>query len=266
MCSSPLFDSHCHFDFPQFDLRRHSLWKYCNQLGVTRLLIPGVSPEQWEVARQLCQKYSGIYMAVGLHPWWIKELSCGCMDKQQLNNLRQCLVEDWCLAVGECGLDKLISTPFNHQLEIFIQHMAIAQEFEKPLIIHARKTHNDVLKLISDFHFSAGGVIHGFSGSLELALDYWSKGFYIGVGGIITYERASKTRRAVAELPIEAIVLETDAPDMPLSGYQGEDNAPSKLVQIAKTLAQLRNENFEIIAHQTTENCLKLFQKNIRME
>ncbi|RYZ90248.1 MAG: TatD family deoxyribonuclease, partial [Moraxellaceae bacterium] len=135
-----------------------------------------------------------------------------------------------------------------------------AQDIAMPLIIHCRKAHNELLQQLKHYHFEAGGVIHGFSGSYDMAMQYWSMGFRLGIGGTITYERANKTRQAVKRLPLESLVLETDAPDMPLHGKQGEPNSPVNIIAIAQMLANLRGESLEIIAAQTTLNAQQLFK------
>ncbi len=118
---------------------------------------------------------------------------------------------------------------------------------------------NETLQLLARLKPAGGGVIHGFTGSLDLARQYWALGFYLGVGGSITYPRANKTRQALASMPLESLLLETDAPDMPLNGFQGTPNSPLKIVNIAQALAALRTETIEDIARQTTENAHQLF-------
>jgi TatD DNase family protein len=138
-------------------------------------------------------------------------------------------------------------------------HLQVARELSMPIIIHCRKAHNEMMKSLSGQNIKSGGVIHAFSGSIDLAKQYWALGFYLGVGGTITYERANKTRETVKQLPIEAMVLETDAPDMPLSGKQGQRNSPENIPEVARTLANIRGDSLQYIAQQTTENTKKLF-------
>jgi len=255
------FDSHCHFDFAVFDNDRESIWNECNARGIHYLMIPGVAPEQWSVVKHIVQEHNTIYQAVGLHPWWIKanEISSDYVAnlRQQLaNNIHQ----ENCLAIGECGLDALIETPLNVQQQILDIHLQLAQEVSLPLIIHCRKAHNELLQQLKKYNLMAGGVIHAFSGSHDMAEQYWAMGFRVGVGGTITYERANKTRQAVRQLPLESIVLETDAPDMPLHGKQGERNSPVNIIAIAQTLADIRDESLARIAAQTTRNAKQLFK------
>jgi len=264
----PFFDSHCHFDFAAFDCDRESVWRECNALGITRLIIPGVAPKQWKTAASIAQQYENIFFSVGLHPWWIKgwiKEGLANNDRAQyldvtLHELQAAIAQQNCVAIGECGLDAAIETPLQLQQEVLDIHLQVAQQTATPLIIHCRKAHNELLVQLKHYNLPAGGVIHGFSGSYELAASYWAMGFRLGIGGTITYERANKTRLAVKQLPLEAILLETDAPDMPLSGKQGERNSPAHIIAIAQTLANLRGEPVQNIAAQTTLNAHTLFK------
>jgi TatD DNase family protein len=264
---NPLFDSHCHFDFPEFDADREKIWSGCQLLGIKQLMIPGVSPDQWPRAQQLAQRLPGIWFSAGVHPWLVEQVWPQIRRRGFTTDMAQALEEqlshwlaqDRCLALGECGLDAAIDLPLELQMDLLKLQLQLASRLNRPLILHCRKAHNELLQLLNRQSLPAGGVIHAFSGSLELARQYWAKGFYLGVGGTITYERAAKTRAAVAAMPLAALLLETDAPDMPLAGYQGQRNSPEKLLRVAECLAELRSENFETIVFQTCANAEKLF-------
>lgn len=257
-------DTHCHFDFSVFDDSRDELWKLCRQNNIHHLLIPGVCPAQWSLNYGLTKTLAGIVCAAGVHPWWInaleKEDCCNeGLSEELLQRLRCALIRENCVAVGECGLDKSIDADFAYQRRIFEQHIRIACELSLPLIIHIRKTHSETLQLLSKHKPSSGGVIHGFTGSLELAQQYWRLGFYLGVGGSITYPRANKTRKAIAQMPLESLLLETDAPDMPLNGFQGMPNSPLKVLDVARSLSELKGNDIEQIIEVTTGNASTLF-------
>ena len=267
-----LIDSHCHFDFEAFDNDRVSLWQHAQKIGITALLIPGVSPQQWSKADTICQQLQGIAMAAGLHPWWLAgwqqamtSTTSNPFSRVALQQLRNAITtqasQAHCVAIGECGLDGFIDTPMEHQLAVFEMHIDLACELQLPLIIHNRKTHHQTLALLKRYQPPCGGVIHGFSGSREVAQRYWQLGFYLGVGGTITYPRAVKTRKAIVALPLEALLLETDAPDMPISGRQGQANSPVFLPEIAGCLAQLTGIKRDAIARQTSANCRSLFRQ-----
>ncbi|MFL0810109.1 MAG: TatD family hydrolase [Agarilytica sp.] len=264
--SGPSFfiDSHCHLDFSDFDLDRGKIWRASKQCGVSSAIVPGVAPEQWGRAKKIAKQFNEIYYAVGVHPWWVNALfahgeSMDSVVAGLREQQRKALKEKKCVAVGECGLDKMIQASAEHQYAIFDYQVKLAVEYDKPLIIHSRKAHNEVMHHIDRVDVARGGVIHAFSGSYELARQYVDRGFYLGIGGTITYERAKKTRDALAKLPLESLLLETDAPDMPLQGKQGQRNSPEFIPDIAKVVAEIKNESVEKVAQVTTQNACTLF-------
>jgi TatD DNase family protein len=158
------------------------------------------------------------------------------------------------VALGEIGLDKAIDVDVNLQLQVFKSQLAIASDFNLPIIVHHRHSHNEIIQTLKQCRFSGGGIIHAFSGSLHEALTYQEMGFKLGIGGLITYARAQKTRQVVGQLPLELLVLETDAPDMPLAGKQGQRNTPENLPLILAELSKLRTESQDEIAAQCCQN------------
>ncbi|WP_036186445.1 TatD family hydrolase [Marinimicrobium agarilyticum] len=250
-----LIDSHCHFDFEAFDEDREDIWSRCRSAGVRQLLIPGTEPEQWARAQGLCEAMPDWYFAAGIHPWWQYKVR----GKEWLDACRRALSHSHCLAVGECGLDKFIDTPMAEQEALLEQHLQLAYEQRLPIVLHCVKAHNELIRWLKRYPLERGGVIHAFSGSVDIAETYWQMGFRLGVGGTITYERAKKTREAVSRIPAEALLLETDAPDMPLCGRQGERNSPEYLPDVARGLAELRGVTIEEIAAITTANAQLLF-------
>jgi TatD DNase family protein len=248
------FDSHCHFDFAEFDAQREQLWSDCVRSDIRGLLIPGIAPEQWLKAHDIALSHQGIVMAAGLHPWWLASATL-----PQEDTWLAMLEQKHCVAIGECGLDGGIAVPISAQKVVFEQHLQMAVEYSMPLIIHARQAHNEIIHLLIQYRPPKGGVIHGFTGSYELAMTYWRMGFYLGIGGSITYPRAQKTREMAKKMPLESLLLETDAPDMPLFGHQGQVNHPIQLLSIANTLANIRGESVLQIAQMTTKNSQYLF-------
>lgn len=251
-------DSHCHLDFPAFDHDRSEVLANCRALGVECLLIPGVAPGQWSVLRECCERDRRLYFAVGIHPWWQADIAS--REPQQLaQQLQGYLDHPQCLAIGECGLDALRGPPMAQQEALLDWHLALAEQLAKPVIIHCVKAHNPLQRLLKKYP-QVRGVVHAFSGSAALATSYWRRGFYLGIGGTVTYERARKTREAVACLPDEALLLETDAPDMPIAGRQGQRNSPEQLPAIALTVAQLRGCSPAHVRQVTLANFQRLFQ------
>ncbi|BCD98429.1 TatD family hydrolase [Marinagarivorans cellulosilyticus] len=268
------FDSHCHFDFSVFDTDRHEVWQNTISNGVKSIFIPGVNVDQWRKAANIVSKLQaqnstqGFY-GVGLHPWWFAEwlnAKSASLDSSlsefslQLQNAAQA---EACRAIGETGLDLALprdkTVALDTQLVIVKQHLNAANRLGLPLILHCRKAHNALLQLLDKAPVLAGGILHSFTGSAQLAVEYWRRGFCIGVGGSITYPRANKTREAIKALPNEALVLETDAPDMPLCGRQGERNSPEYLPLVAVALAELRNQPIEEVADYCYQNTCRVF-------
>ncbi len=258
-----LIDTHCHFDFEAFDKDRAALWQCCQDAGLGHLIMPGVCPQQWPSLKVLCKAYKGLHHALGIHPWWLATVLESGLD-EPLGLCREQILasaaEQSFVAVGECGLDTKIATPLSVQIKVLQWHCELACELELPLILHCVKAHNPMLQCLNAFP-SLQGVLHGFSGSYELAQSYWQRGFLLGIGGTITYPRAAKTRETARKMPIESLILETDAPDMPLQGRQGEANSPVYLPELAKALAVLRDENYQALVRQTTANAKHLFTR-----
>jgi len=247
-----LIDTHCHFDFEVFDGDRSELWAICQQKNICKLVIPGIYPSCLNKAKQYSEQYDGVYFSAGIHPWWLEKHLHEFVDiEAHFSHFK-------CVAVGECGLDKSLEVDFLKQRSLFEQQLSLAKTYDLPVIVHNRKSNNEILQSI-DRCSPPGGVAHGFSGSYEFAMELVRRGFLIGVGGVVTYARAAKTRSAVARLPLSAIVLETDAPDMPLSGKQGKRNSPEYIPELASCVAELKQLPVEELVEQTTANARGLF-------
>lgn len=261
------FDSHCHFDFPEFDADRAAVWRATLAQQVTALVMPGVYPAQWERLVAMALATQGFYFSLGIHPCWIYQVDVSqpalenyALQIERLLALMPAAEQQRFVAIGECGLDKTIELPLPKQQEIFAWHIQLANQWRKPLIVHSLKTHNELISLCKKNKPHYGGVVHAFSGSYETAMQLIDLGFYLGVGGTITYERAQKTRATFMRVPREAIVLETDGPDMPLCGQQGQRNDPHNTARVAQVLAELRGDDPEMLATQLWKNTCRLFQ------
>jgi TatD DNase family protein len=248
-----LIDSHCHIDFCCFDHDRNDVLNSCKKLAIDTIVIPGTEASQWQKQIDLCHLYPQLRFALGLHPYFLKSFeSLHLVELSQLLNQFQ----DKVLAVGEIGLDTHIDVDWKLQLQVFEQQLLIAEERMLPVILHHRNSHNELIRTLKAKKFTQGGIVHAFSGSMEVAKTYIDLGFKIGVGGGITYSRASKTRNTLTQLPINCLVLETDAPDMPLMGKQGQRNSPEYLPEIFESLLSLRTE--------TKQQLLQACYQNVR--
>ncbi|MNH13269.1 putative deoxyribonuclease YjjV [compost metagenome] len=253
-----LIDTHCHLDFPVFEPDREALLAQWRQLGVGEYIIPAVGEENWTRVISLAERHASIAYGLGIHPWHV-----GAQAPDVLARLHALLASRPCglVAVGECGLDLRSQVPQEGQVEIFEAQIRLAMKHELPLIVHSVRANDTVAKILRRFKPAAGGVIHAFSGSLHQAKVFWQLGFRLGIGGVISYERANKTREAIRDMPLEALLLETDAPDMPLQGRQGEPNTPASLPVIAQLLAELRQQPLEDVISVLHESTLRAFPR-----
>nr|WP_321459710.1 TatD family hydrolase [uncultured Vibrio sp.] len=246
-----LFDTHCHFDFDEFqDDFEHNL-TLAQEIGVSRILIPSVGPSNWSHIQTLAKQYSQLYYALGFHPYFLQQ-----DFEQHVDQLEQYLSEQrpQCVALGECGLDFVIDVPVPLQEKALEIQFELARRFELPVILHSRKAHNRLIQMVKTAKLPKGGVVHAFAGSYQQAMEWVRLGFFIGVGGTITYPRAQKTRDAIQKLALENILIETDAPDMPILGYQGQPNHPANLIHVFNTLVELRRGEKQSIASQLWKN------------
>lgn len=251
-----LIDSHCHLDFTVFDEDRDTLLQRARKSGVHAFVVPGVTAARFTHVLDLAKRTPDLFPALGLHPCFMPE-----HHAEHLQLLEQCLEAGKVYAVGEIGLDLFIpAADFNAQHQLFEAQVQLAKQFQLPVILHVRKAHDQVLALLRKVHFKQGGIVHAFSGSLQQAKQYMDMGFLLGVGGTVTYPRATKVRQWVAELPLNAFALETDAPDMPMFGRQGQVNSPEYLPQVLERVAELRGEGIDVIATQTTANVSRLLK------
>ena len=250
-----LVDSHCHFDFPVLRERYPQLRAEALAAGIQQIVVPGVTANSWSTLQSFCAADFMLYPAFGLHP-------CFMADHQprDLEILEALLEHSDAVAVGEIGLDFFIpdADPAAQQ-QLFKAQLQLAKQFQLPVLLHVRKAHDQVLAQLRRFQLARGGIVHAFSGSAQQAEHYIGLGFKLGFGGAISYDRARKLRRLVAELPLESMVLETDAPDMPTYGNQGNVNHSKHLVTISNELFLLRKESKQSIATQIWQNSHRAF-------
>ncbi|HEY0335569.1 MAG TPA: TatD family hydrolase [Stenotrophomonas sp.] len=250
----PLIDSHCHLDAAEFDADRGQVLARAEAAGVVAQVVPATTAASWPGLREVCATRPGLYPAFGLHPVFLDEHT-----PDDLRHLRQWIERERPCAIGECGLDFFIDTlDRDTQSFYFEAQLALAREFELPVVVHARRSVEAVIQAIRRFG-PLRGVIHSYAGSPEQARQLWDLGFMVGLGGPVTYERARRLRRLAAEMPLEYLLLETDAPDQPDAGIRGQRNEPARLVQVLECIATLRDESAEVIAAQTTLNARRLF-------
>ena len=249
-----LFDSHCHLDAPEFAGDRDAVVVRARDAGVVGQLIPAIDAAGWDGIAALCARHAGLHPAWGLHPLLLAE-----HRPEHLSRLRTRLETERPRAVGECGLDFYVEgLDPDEQRTYFHAQLELAREFDLPVVIHARRAVEEVTLAIRKIG-GLTGVVHSFSGSPEQARQLFDLGFHLGLGGPVTYERAHKLHSVVRTMPLDRLLLETDAPDQPLSGHQGQRNEPCRLALVAQAIADLRGESVDAIATATTANACRLF-------
>lgn len=251
----PLFDSHCHFDVEAFDSDRPEALQRARAAAVIGQVLPAINHASWARIQALCAAHPDLHPAYGLHPMYIAE-----HRPEHLAALDGWLAQHPATAVGECGLDFYVdSLPVEPQRACFEAHLDVAQKHDLPLVIHARRAVEEVILRLRR-KGGLSGVVHSYSGSLEQAHQLFELGFMIGLGGPVTYDRANRLKRIAKEIPLEFLLLETDAPDQPDSEHRGQRNEPSYLPRVAEVIADLRGMSVEALAKATTDNAMRLFR------
>lgn len=253
-----LIDAHCHFDFPEFDGQRDAVLDEARSAGLSQLVIPGVRRCDWGRVSRIAAEYDGLYYCLGIHPWYVGE-----HGEDDLGALREALMghPGQCVALGECGLDRLHGD-IGEQYPWFEAQVDIAAQVHFPLVVHSVKTHDEVYEVLRRKRFGGRVLVHGFSGSYQQACKLIDLGCFIGVGGVITHPRARKTRATIARLPVDALVLETDAPDMAPEGVSPGRNSPICLPFIFNALLELRGASREDLARALLGNVQRLYGWN----
>jgi TatD DNase family protein len=250
-----LIDSHSHIDTDAFDTDRAAVIQRARAAGVCQQMVPAIAADGWQKLAEVCASHEGLFPAYGLHPMFLDR-----HDPRHLDDLIEIITREQPLAVGECGLDFHVEgLDHDIQYDYFTRQLEIARDHDLPVIVHARRAFDEVSACFRRVG-KLRGVVHSFSGSAQQANTFWKLGFSLGIGGPVTYPRAHRLREIVAEMPLEFLLLETDSPDQPLHGRQGQRNEPARLAEVLKVVAKLRNQNEAEIAEATSENARRLFK------
>ncbi|MEO8670541.1 MAG: TatD family hydrolase [Tahibacter sp.] len=249
-----LIDSHCHIDVTEFDTDRDDVVARARAVGVVAQIVPAISRSGWKHLDTLCTANADLHPAYGLHPMYLSE-----HQPEHLAELAEWLRLKRPVAVGECGLDFFVEgLDSAEQHRYFNAQLELARDMDLPVIVHARRAVDAVIASIRRIG-GLRGVVHSYSGSREQAVQLCKLGFFLGFGGPLTYPRATRLRDIVTHLPLEFLLLETDAPDQPVSAGRGERNEPARLIDIASCVADLRGIPVELVAEATSANARRLF-------
>lgn len=252
-----LIDTHCHLDAAEFDADRDTVAHDAHQQGVAGIVVPSVARQNFDDVIGLAHRHSRCVYALGIHPMYIDDAS-----EEDLATLETYLQKYQPVAIGEIGLDYFVTkNNIERQTHFFTQQLKLARQYHLPVILHVRSAIDDVLKHLRRTPV-VGGIAHAFNGSFQQAEQFIALGFKLGFGGAMTYSRALHLQNLAKSLPLEAIVLETDAPDIPPEwiGKNGR-NTPAQTVKIAQFLADLRQVNVSQVIDITRANSLQILPK-----
>ena len=244
-----LIDTHCHLDAAEFDVDRAAVADAARRAGVDLIVVPAVERANFGAVASVCREFSGCRAAYGVHPMYVDRAR-----DEDLEALDETVRREHPLAIGEIGLDHFVEPRDEARQDFFFSaQLRLARDHELPVLLHIRRAIDPVLRELRRCHVS-GGIAHAFNGSRQQADEFIKLGFKLGFGGAMTFPRASRIRELAATLPLDAIVLETDAPDIPPEWKVGARNTPDQLPRIALALAGLRGIAVEEVAEVTTRN------------
>jgi len=255
-----LIDSHCHLDDDRFDDDRDQVVQRAQQQGVRQIVIPATIADRWEKVKQVAQRYAGVSASYGLHPMFMSRHRV-----EHVAALDAWLAREKAVAVGECGLDFYAHhEDESQQLELLRGQLSVALNHQLPVIIHARKALDLILREIRLCGIRRG-VVHSFSGSLQQAQQLVDLGFKISIAATVSFERAKKLREIVRTIDIQSLLIESDAPDQPGQAHRGQRNEPAFILDHVNIMAQLKQLSVPEMALHLNQNCRELF-KNLPAE
>lgn len=246
-----MVDTHCHLSFDPLESDIENVLKRSKDKGVTRIIHPSYDTASW--SKVSAMQHEGVFPAFGLHPWVAEEK----LDVETLENL---LVKHKAVALGEIGLDYHLKIfDKDRQIEVFRLQLDIAKKLDLPVLLHCRGAFDDMFDILKEYSPDLKGVIHAFSKSPELAKRFLDLGYMIAFGGAVTRKNAHKARKSAAYVPIESILLETDAPSIGINNVDAKNVEPGHVAEIAEYLAEIRFIDITEVAAGTTKNAERLF-------
>lgn len=248
-----LTDTHCHLDMKEFD-DLDKVVQDAKEAGVEQIIVPSVDATSFDDVIRIANNYEKIFCALGIHPTEAKDAK-----DEDFDRIRNLIHEPKVVAIGECGLDYYWDkTTAEVQKKVFLKQIELANEFKKPLLIHDREAHKETFDMLFE-HAKVDVVMHCFSGSSEFALECVKKGFYIALGGVVTFKNAKKVHEVAQVIPLDKLLLETDAPFLAPTPHRGKRNEPAYVGLIAQEIANLRGITLDDLTQATAENVKKVF-------
>lgn len=256
--SNSLIDTHSHIDTIEGE-QLDTVIAMAKENGVEKIILPSTERNSFEKVIEIAEKYDEVYCAIGIHPTEFKEI----VD-EDFEKIIELSTHSKVVAIGECGLDYYWDkTPERAaaQKEVFLRQIKIANETKKALIVHDREAHKDSFDLITqNLDKEIPVIMHCFSGSWEFAKECIKQGFYIALGGVVTFKNAKKMHEVAKNIPLDKLLLETDAPYLTPEPYRGKENQPAYVKFVAQRIAEIRGITFEEVAQVTTQNARKVFE------
>ena len=250
-----IFESHAHYDDEQFDDDRESLLENLYENGVETVVNIGASLESCKGTLDIANKYAHVYAAIGIHPDMVGEL-----NEETFAWLKAQFQNPKVVAVGEIGLDYYWDKEKHDvQKKWFIQQLQLAEELDLPVVIHSREATEDTLAIIKEYGKSLKGVVHCFSGSVEIAKEYVKMGYYLGIGGVVTFKNSKKLKEVVEAVPLDSLVVETDCPYLAPTPFRGKRNSSLLLPYVVQEIAGIKQVSYEEVVATTRKNGKKLY-------
>ena len=254
--STMLIDSHAHLEMPDFKKDLEAVIQRAKESGVEYIFTVGTEKKDWRRALEIANSHPTIYAILGVHPHNAKEI-----DDQTYPVLRELCRDKKVRALGEMGLDFFRNlSPRDIQLRRFREQIGVARELGLPIVVHDREAHGETVEILkSEKAEECGGIIHCFSGDYEMAKVCMDMGFYISIPGTITFKNAEGFREIVKKIPLESLLVETDAPFLTPEPFRGKRNEPGYVRYTAQKMAEIKKVSFDKVAEATTENALRVY-------
>ena len=250
-----MIDTHTHINCID-DSSIDEILKNASDNGVEKLIVPSAYASDIDIVAELASKYENVYGLLGVHPSEVKDWTDDLIDK-----IKECAKSPKIVGIGEIGLDYYWDKSFNDlQKEVFIKQINLANELNFPISVHDREAHKDSFDILTEFNKNSIVIMHCFSGSVEFMHECVKQGWYIAIGGVVTFKNAIKMKEVAKEVPLDKLLIETDAPYLTPVPYRGKTNQPAYVKYVAEEIANLRNTSFEEIDEQTTKNAKLVFK------
>lgn len=251
-----IVDVHCHLESSLYEGKLDDIVAEARRAGLVKLITASITPGEWEFSRSLAERYAEVEYALGVHPWYIREGDFAAVDGLPEAAMRGAV------AIGEVGLDRKVEhPPFDVQLRLFTRQIIVARELNLPLVIHCRGAYYELLTCVKQVGLpEAGGVVHSFSGSVEIAEELIGHGLSFSMGGVLTYRNSKKRSEVVKRIYPDHFMLETDSPDIPPVEARNRLHVPANIIYNLRAASEILGEPEEKIAASTTENASRMFR------